>query len=55
MDFGVRVAMVLLVVLLLLTVFVYHIWLDRIYQRGLRRDEADGEDAGRVANRVRQG
>ena len=55
MDFGVRVAMVLLVVLLLLTVFVYHIWLDRIYQRGLRRDEADEKDANRVANRLRQG
>jgi len=55
MDFGVRVAMVLLVLLLLLTVFVYHIWLDRIYQRGLRRDETDGKDASRVAKRLRQG
>jgi hypothetical protein len=41
MDFGVRVAMVLFVVLLLATVVVYHVWLDRLYQRGARRDRAE--------------
>ena len=44
MDFGVRVAMVLLVVVLLVTVVVYHVWLDRLYQRQRRpRPGHDGQ------------
>jgi uncharacterized membrane protein len=50
-DFGVRVAMVLLVVVLLITVFVYHVWLDRIYQREMRGEKARSSEAERVARR----
>jgi hypothetical protein len=51
MDFGVRVAMVLLVVVLLITVFVYHVWLDRIYQRGVRSEKARTSEAERLPRR----
>lgn len=46
MDFGVRVAMVLLVVLLLATVVVYHVWLDRGYQRQARPDKGHDRHGG---------
>ena len=46
MDFGVRVAMVLLVVVLLVTVVVYHVWLDRLDQRQRRRRPGHDRQGG---------